>query len=210
MIVIVNYGMGNLRSIHNKLARLGIAAVVSDEAPVIEQADKLILPGVGAFAAGMRNLESHQLITVLNWKVREQRTPVLGICLGMQLFSARSEEGNANGLGWLDAETIRFDFRQSGQNLQVPHVGWNTLRQVRECHLLATVAENQRFYFSHSYHVHCYDAGDIVATSCYGYDFVSVIRRDNIYGVQFHPEKSHQRGLELVVAFVNGGQNASP
>jgi glutamine amidotransferase len=210
MIVVIDYGMGNLRSVLHKLGKIGVEAIVSSEAEAIEKAEKLILPGVGAFAAGMNNLRAHNLIPTLNKKVLDEKTPVLGICLGMQLLARRSEEGSAEGLGWIDAEVKRFDFihaqvsavEGNGSNLRVPHVGWNTITPKKESPLLAGVVPGQRFYFTHSYHVCCHNPDDVVATTHYGFDFVSAVQHENIFGIQFHPEKSHRRGLEVVKNFV--------
>lgn len=201
MVVIVDYGVGNLRSVLHKVTKAGVDAVVTSDAGEIERAEKLILPGVGAFSGGMRNLESYGLLDVLHKKVTIDRTPILGICLGMQLFAARSEEGNVQGLGWLDAEVRRFDFSGLQENLRVPHVGWNVLLPKKETPLLKGIEPDRRFYFTHSYHLVCNAAEDIVAVTHYGYDIVSIIQHDNIYGMQFHPEKSHRRGIEIVVNF---------
>jgi imidazole glycerol-phosphate synthase subunit HisH len=200
-VAIIDYGMSNLRSIQHKLARLGIQALITSAEREIKQADKIILPGVGAFAAGMGNLKKMGILPILNEMVLEKKTPFLGICLGMQLLSKRSEEGNAAGLGWLDAETRKFNFKE-GVNLPVPHVGWNTINVKKECLLLKQVTENQRFYFTHSYYVECLNPEDIVATTEYGFHFTSIIQRQNIFGTQFHPEKSHRRGMEIILDFI--------
>jgi glutamine amidotransferase len=203
MIVIVDYGMGNLRSIQYKLGKQGVDTLVSSDAIAVERADKLILPGVGAFASGMKNLERLGLLSVLNKKVMEKKSPILGICLGMQLLAKCSEEGNAEGLGWIDAQAKRFNFGiDSG--LRVPHVGWNTLDIKKDSLLLSGIAEGQRFYFTHSYYVDCADLSDVVAVTEYGIQITSVLQRDNIFGTQFHPEKSHRRGIDLILNFIRG------
>lgn len=196
-IIIVDFGMGNLRSIQYKLNKIGINAGLSSRVEDIENAERLILPGVGHFATAMDNLRKRDLIQVLNKKVLEEKTPVLGICLGMQLFSKWSEEGNAAGLGWLDAETRRFKFDDVRENMRVPHVGWNMIVPQKQHRLLASVSADQRFYFTHSFHLCCNSVSDVLATTHYGYEFVSAVQKDNILGVQFHPEKSHLRGIEL-------------
>jgi glutamine amidotransferase len=198
MITIVDCGMGNLRSIQYKLQRIEINALVTSQPKDIEKAEMLILPGVGHFASGMNNLREYGLIRILNKKVLEEKTPIMGICLGMQLLTRRSEEGDADGLGWIDAETKRF----KEINQRVPHVGWNTIIPRRESPLLAGVTAEQRFYFTHSYYVRCESEDAVLATTHYGLDFVSVVHKENIFGTQFHPEKSHRRGLELVRNFV--------
>ena len=201
MIVVVDYGLGNLGSIANMLKKIGAHAVVSSDPAVVEKADKLILPGVGAFDAGMKNLETRGLIPLLNYRVLEQKTPILGVRLGMQLLCKRSEEGQLPGLGWLDAEVIRFKFDGNIANLKIPHMGWNTLA-VRQPHpLFADLEAENRFYFVHSYHVVCADMGNVLAQTNYGFDFASAVVKDNIMGVQFHPEKSHKFGMRLYKNF---------
>ena len=201
MIVVVDYGLGNLGSIANMLKKIGAHAVVSSDPAVVEKADKLILPGVGAFDAGMKNLETRGLIPLLNYRVLEQKTPILGVCLGMQLLCKRSEEGQLPGLGWLDAEVIRFKFDGNIANLKIPHMGWNTLA-VRQPHpLFADLEAENRFYFVHSYHVVCADMGNVLTQTNYGFDFASAVVKDNIMGVQFHPEKSHKFGMRLYKNF---------
>lgn len=192
--------MGNLRSVHHKVMKAGIQAILSSRTEDVEAAEKLILPGVGAFGAGMEQLKSRGLIPVLQEKVVVDKTPILGICLGMQLFANWSEESHVKGLGWIDADVRRFNFPESAP-YRIPHVGWNTLIQVKSSPLLNHTVSNQRFYFTHSYHLCCRCEDDIVATTRYGYDFVSVIRHDNICGTQFHPEKSHRRGIEIIRNF---------
>lgn len=203
MITIIDYGMGNLRSIRSKLSMVDIDSIVSSEIEDMENADKFILPGVGNFAKGMENLRELDLVDVLNRRVVKDGVPILGICLGMQLLTKRSEEGNAIGLGWIDAETRRFDFTGLENKLRIPHVGWNTLDVKKgECLLLKDVPENYRFYFTHSFHVCSEREEDIVATTQYGYDFVSAVERKNVFGTQFHPEKSHVDGLQIIKNFV--------
>jgi imidazole glycerol-phosphate synthase subunit HisH len=200
MIVIVDYGMGNLHSVLKACRRIGAEATISSKKEDIETAEKIILPGVGHFKKGMDNLNQLGLIDVLNKKVLVEGTPVLGICLGMQLLTKRSEEGESPGLGWIDAEAIKL---KSNGFLKVPHMGWNDLESKKESDLLPTEARESSFYFVHSFCVRCNDEKDILTTTNYGEDFVSAIQKDNIYGVQFHPEKSHGSGLQLLKNFVN-------
>jgi glutamine amidotransferase len=202
MIVIVDYGMGNLGSIVNMLKKVGATATVSSDREVIERATKLILPGVGAFDHGMKNLHDLGLISVLNHKALTEKIPVLGVCLGMQLLTQKSAEGERAGLGWLAAETVKFRFDQAETRLRVPHMGWNyvTLRQNRP--IFNQVADAPRFYFVHSYYVVCHDEATILATTHYGFDFTSAVVKENIVGLQFHPEKSHKFGLRLFQNFV--------
>lgn len=206
-IVIVNYGMGNLRSIEYKLRKAEITAKISSDREVIAGADILFLPGVGHFRQGMENIKSMGLFEILNRKVIEEKTPIMGICLGVQLFSKWSEEGEADGFGWIDAVTKRFKFNDSQEQLRIPHIGWNTIKKEREDIFLEGIEPDRQFYFVHSYHVCCNDPKDILTTTFYGYDFVSSIRHGNIFGTQFHPEKSHKKGIEIVKNFVKYCKN---
>ena len=199
---IVDFGMGNLRSIQHKMLRMEIPCEVSSEPAEVARAGVLVLPGVGHFARGMANLRKLGLIELLHQKVIVEKTPVMGVCLGMQLFSKWSEEGDVEGLGWIDAVTRRFRFGAAQLHLKIPHVGWNEICPVRASPLLNEVHSRQRFYFTHSYHVVCHNQADVLATTSYGYDFVSCVEQAHIFGTQFHPEKSHRRGMELVRNFV--------
>ncbi len=200
MIVIVDYGMGNLGSILNMLKKVGAPALVSSDASEIARADKLILPGVGAFDQGMRNLAERNLTPLLNDLALQKGKPILGLCLGMQLFTRGSEEGQLPGLGWLDAETIRFRFPpESG--CKVPHMGWNTLAPCAQHPLFAGLGDEPRFYFVHSFYVSCAAPENVLAQTRYGHDFASAIGKGNILGVQFHPEKSHRFGMALLKNF---------
>jgi len=201
-IAVIDYGLGKLGSLVNMLKRLGADVATTTQAAVITKAKKLILPGVGAFDTGVKNLQESGLISLLTAKVLEEGTPILGICLGMQLLSRRSEEGNLPGLGWLDAETVRFKFDGLNAGLKIPHMGWNQLR-VRKCHpVMAGLESDSRFYFVHSYHVICANESNVLAQTTYGFDFVSAVVKDNVLGVQFHPEKSHRYGMRLLRNFL--------
>ena len=199
--MIVDYGVGNLGSIANMLRKAGVACAISSDLGAIEAADKLVLPGVGAFDNGMRNLAERGLTQLLNAQVLKHKKPVLGLCLGMQLFGRRSEEGALAGLNWLDFETIRFKLDGVNARLKIPHMGWNTLQMRRRHALLDNLGSDARFYFVHSYHVVCADQEDVMAETNYGYDFPSVVGRDNLFGAQFHPEKSHKFGMTLLRNF---------
>lgn len=200
-IVIIDYGVGNLRSVENKIRRTGLETIVSFETGIIENADKLILPGVGHFLKGMNRLKERNIIEILNKKVLEDKIPILGICLGMQLFTRFSEEGNVKGLGWLNAETVKFKLNDI-QN-KVPHMGWNSIEQKKDSLILKDIPADSFYYFVHSYHVKCNDHEDILAITNYGYEFVSAVQKDNIFGTQFHPEKSHKSGEALLRNFLN-------
>jgi imidazole glycerol-phosphate synthase subunit HisH len=200
MIVVVDAGLGNIGSVLNMLRKFGSVFMSSDDPSVIEKAGKLILPGVGSFDTGMSNLKSKGLIDILNEKVLEQGTPILGICLGMQLLTRKSEEGILQGLGWIDADTVKFKLDE--YNLKVPHMGWNVVYENKKDKLLENFHEESRFYFVHSYYATCDRAEDILLKTRYGFEFASAVNKKNIYGVQFHPEKSHKFGLQLLKNFV--------
>ena len=201
MIAIIDYGIGNLASVLNMFKKIGVRDVtITNNHKIIQEADKILLPGVGSFDAGMINLESSGLISVLNKKVLDDKVPTLGICLGMQLLTLRSEEGVKKGLGWIEAETIKFKLDPS-LKLKVPHMGWNYIHVNKE-NPLVEVNNRNRFYFVHSYHVKCFNESDSLATSNFGTDFTCMINKENIYGAQFHPEKSLKFGMKLFENFV--------
>lgn len=197
MITIVNYGMGNLGSIANMLKKIGAEASISSDPTVIAKAEKLILPGVGAFDHGMASLAQCGLLPALNESVLQRKVPIMGLCLGMQLLGSTSEEGKAAGLGWIDAETVKFRFGPEQKNMKVPHMGWNRVQIVDRPSPFKGMLPATRFYFVHSYHMVCANPADVLTMTDYGINFVSGVMRENIIGVQFHPEKSHRFGMEL-------------
>jgi glutamine amidotransferase len=199
-IVIVDYGLGNPGSILNMLRYLDIEATISDNSSVISNAKKLILPGVGSFDNGIKNLKTSGLYDVLMQKVLGQKIPILGICLGMQLMTINSEEGIENGFGWIDAVTKKFDFTPE-RGLKVPHIGWNRVNTENPNIIMYELQDISKFYFVHSYYVSCRRPHDIVCSTTFGIDFTSVFAKDNIYGCQFHPEKSHKYGMQLLKNF---------
>lgn len=200
MIVIIDYGIGNLASVLNMFKKIGVKdVVVSSNKEVIASASKLLLPGVGAFDAGMSNLENSGLVPILNRKVIEEKTPILGICLGMQLLTKRSEEGKMAGLGWIDAETIRFN-PDPTLKLKVPNMGWNYIT-VKRPNPLVDMESKNRFYFVHSYYVKCFDESQSLATSNFGGDYTCMVNKENVYGAQFHPEKSLKFGMKVLENF---------
>jgi glutamine amidotransferase len=201
MIVIIDYGLGNLGSIHNMFKKLGVDALISAEHEVIKSADKLILPGVGSFDAGMKNLEEYRLVPVLNDRVLQNEAQILGICLGMQLLGNRSEEGTKPGFGWIDAQTVRFKFDSDQKKMKIPHMGWNTVDLYQPDSLFDGLESDNRFYFVHSYHVVCTHSSNVLAQTSYGINFTSALVKNNIMGVQFHPEKSHKFGMQLLKNF---------
>jgi glutamine amidotransferase len=203
MIVIVDYGLGNLKSIHNILKKIGAESMISSDRTDIEKADRLILPGVGAYDNAINNIRSLNLLDVLNRKVILEKTPVLGICLGMQLMTSGSEEGVESGFGWIEAKTVRFEQLINGTKLRVPHMGWNNITINKGEILFNEMDQDEiRFYFVHSYYVKCFNQSDIISTTHYGVDFTSAFRKENIVGTQFHPEKSHRFGMALLRNFI--------
>ncbi|OGZ62611.1 MAG: imidazole glycerol phosphate synthase, glutamine amidotransferase subunit [Candidatus Staskawiczbacteria bacterium RIFCSPHIGHO2_02_FULL_34_10] len=200
MIAIIDYGLGNLTSVKNALDFLGIESQITNDIQKIQKADKIILPGVGAFGYGMENLKKLDLIEVLNKEVIENKKPFLGICLGMQLICKKSyEEGVFEGLGWIDAQVVRFSLE--GEKLLVPHVGWNEVRCNLSSPILTGGNKEQTFYFVHSYYVDIKDKSVVVGWCDYGSSFPAIIQKENIFAVQFHPEKSQTEGLEILRKF---------
>jgi|SRR4051812_7945346 len=200
MIAVIDYGMGNIASILNMFKRIGNREVVlTKDIRQIEKADKILLPGVGAFDNGMKNLQQSGLIPLLNKKALQDKIPVLGICLGMQLLTRGSEEGLEKGLSWVAADTKKFIFPEQ-TSLKIPHMGWNYVDVKKQSPLLNS-AGKKKFYFVHSYFVKCDQQQDVLATCNYGFDFDCILQHDNIFGAQFHPEKSHKFGMELLENF---------
>ena len=182
--------------------RLGKKSLISNNPKDILSADKLILPGVGSFDYGMEQLLESGLTDALNEKVLIQKTPLLGICLGVQLFTERSEEGNAKGLGWVKGKTIAFDKGQLDSNQKIPNMGWLDVADYKRSKLFTGMYEDPRFYFVHSYHLKIDNPDEVMVTAKYGYSFVAGIEKENILGVQFHPEKSHKYGMVILENFV--------
>ncbi len=201
MITIIDYGAGNIGSIQNMIRKIGGQAIVSSKEEDIYNAEKLILPGVGSFDYGMRQLNNSGLIESLNKKVLVDKTPILGICLGVQLFTKGSEEGDLEGLSWFDAETIKFNI-PSERKLKVPHMGWNEVVLKKESKLFTDMYDDPRFYFVHTYHLKSNSPEDVLTETTYGYNFVSALEKENIVGVQFHPEKSHKFGMKILSNFI--------
>lgn len=199
MIAIVDYDIGNLAAVENMLHRMGVVCEITANASRIEQAEKIILPGNGAFDACMRNLRASGLIQLLEQKVFTERTPLLGICVGAQMLGQGSEEGNESGLGWMDMRVRRFP---ELPGLRVPHMGWNQVTIQKISHpLMRDMEIESRFYFVHSYYMEPIRDEDVLLKAYYGIDFAAGLARNNIIGVQFHPEKSHRFGKQLLANF---------
>lgn len=201
-VTVVDYGMGNLHSILKKFSRIGAQPVVSSSPGDIRTADRLVLPGVGHFGEAMRNLAESGLRASLEEAVMVRGVPILGICLGMQLFASRSEEGDSKGLGWLQAEATRFRVSDP-VHFKVPQMGWNSVTIRKDSALTRGLPEEPEFYFAHAYHLVCRDASDVLGETNYAYSFPSAVQRKNVYGVQFHPEKSHDVGEAMLRNFVS-------
>jgi glutamine amidotransferase len=202
MIAIVDYGMGNLGSVKRKLDKIGAKSIITDSPNIICNADRLILPGVGHFAKAVNQLKEKGLWEALQHEVLDCRKPILGICLGMQLMAKYSEEGNAEGFGWFDAQVIRFQISNSIK-YKIPHTGWNHVSITKDFELFKNIDLSGGFYFVHSYHMKCNSEDDILSTTEYEYPFVSAVKKMNIVGLQFHPEKSHEAGEQLLKNIIN-------
>ncbi len=199
MITIIDYGMGNLGSIQNMFKRIKVESQITGDVSTISNAEKILLPGVGAFDSAMEKIENSGLIPILNQKALTEKVPTLGICLGMQLLTRSSEEGKRPGLGWINGRTVRFNF--TNNSLKVPHMGWNSVDVKKSSPLINKLPDQPRFYFVHSFYVSCDNDADVLTTTHYGVDFHSIIQHENIFGAQFHPEKSHKFGMKLLENF---------
>jgi glutamine amidotransferase len=202
MNLVLDIGLGNIGSLLNMFRYLGIEARGGASEADIASATRILIPGVGSFDQGMRCMEQSGVIPLLRHRVLVDGIPLLGICLGMQLLGSSSEEGTSRGLGLIPMHTVRFSFPKESSALRVPHMGWNECEPVGQGSLLDPVPAPRRFYFVHSYHVVCDDPADVSGLTHYGVPFASAIRRGNIFGVQFHPEKSHRYGMALLESFM--------
>ncbi|NOT76626.1 MAG: imidazole glycerol phosphate synthase subunit HisH [Cyclobacteriaceae bacterium] len=201
MLTIIDYGVGNLASMQNMLKKIGVPSVISSDETVIGKASKIILPGVGAFDTCVAKLTSSGLLPVLNDKAIQEKVPVLGVCVGMQLLMEGSDEGQLPGLGWIKGRIIKFNQKLIPAGLKIPHMGWTDVVPAKESKLFKEMYDHPRFYFVHSYHPSLADSSDALVHAEYGYQFVAGMERGNIAGVQFHPEKSHKFGMKLLANF---------
>jgi len=200
MITIINYGLGNLGSIFNMLKKINVRSQITSEVDEIVKSQKIILPGVGHFDRAMAKINQSCLREILDQKALIEKVPILGICLGMQLLTKSSEEGQLPGLGWIPAKTVRFNF-PSESSLKIPHMGWNLVSLATPSPLTEDFQTEHRFYFVHSYHATVEDEKYSILKTKHGYVFDSAIQNDNVFGVQFHPEKSHRFGMKLLENF---------
>jgi len=201
-IVLVDYKMGNYNSVTRSLHRIGVKSIISSDPEVILAADKIILVGVGHFQKAMENLHSLNLIDCLNKFALVQKKPILGICLGMQLMAKYGEEGDCNGLGWVDGRIKKFKVSDN-LKFKIPHTGWNQIQHQKESPIMNKIPNSTEFYFVHSYFLQSDNQDIVLNTTNYSSSFISAIQSENIYGVQYHPEKSHDQGLQLLSNFIN-------
>lgn len=203
MIAIIDYGMGNLHSIHKALEYVGGDAVITENPDDLSKAERVVLPGIGAFGDGIANLRKAGFVEALRREVLERKKPFLGICLGMQLLATRSFEfGEHEGLGFIPGEVKKFEFPEA-KRLPIPHVGWNSVAIRKEHELLKGIKNNSDFYFVHSFRYLPADQNSVIASCDYGYDFPAIVGSANIFATQFHPEKSQKDGLKLLINFLN-------
>jgi len=201
MITIINYGLGNIHAFVNVYKRLNIKTKVAHNAADLKDAKKIVLPGVGAFDYAINQLNLSGMRDELEKQVIEKKIPIVGICVGMQILAKSSEEGKLSGLGWIDGEVKLFNSDLISYKTKLPHMGWNTMKPIKKNIILNGINDNSRFYFLHSYYFSCSKNEDVVSISNYGIEYASVINRENIFGIQFHPEKSHLNGIQLLNNF---------
>lgn len=201
MITIIDYGLGNIQAFVNVYERLNIKTKIARHPEDIKDATKIVLPGVGAFDYAISQLNASGMRDELEKQVLGNKIPVVGICVGMQMLARSSDEGNLPGLGWIDGKVRLFDTSLIPYKTRLPHMGWNSIIPKNNCHLLSGLTDKSRFYFLHSYYFVCNNEENVISTTEYGITYASAVNRDNIYGIQFHPEKSHSNGIQLLHNF---------
>lgn len=203
MIAVLDYGSGNVRAFLNAYERMKIPCRAARSAADLEGAERIVLPGVGSFDTAMRQFTESGMLAPVRTRVLEQGMPLLGVCVGMQMLADRSEEGTSSGLGWISGEVRKLRAAQENSALKLPHMGWNQIECLREDALLRVLPHGGRFYFLHSYAFSCAQPSDAIALCDYGGRFTCAVRRGKIWGVQFHPEKSHDDGMTLLKTFAS-------
>jgi len=203
MIGIINYGAGNIKAFANIYTRLGLPFVFVSKVDHLKNITKIILPGVGSFDHAMQQLEKSGMLQFLDEIVIQRRVPVLGVCVGMQMLACSSEEGSRSGLGWIDGEVKKFNPSSLKNSTRLPHMGWNDIKPLKSSDLLEGLDHDARFYFLHSYYFQCQKNENILAVTDYDGEFACIVNSGNIFGVQFHPEKSHQWGIQLLKNFAD-------
>lgn len=201
MIVIVDYGMGNLMSVYRKVKQISSNVIISSNPAELKKADKIIIPGVGHFGSGVKKLKDYHLWDEINFQVINKQKLILGICLGMQLMAKSSEEGDVDGFGWIDGKIVKF-FNIDRLKYKIPHMGWNTLSSLSDSPLLKGITHDSEFYFVHSYYLPSQSDKSSIGKTEYIVEFDSVIAKDNVFGTQFHPEKSHMDGFKILKNFI--------
>ena len=203
MITIIDYGLGNIKAFVNIYDRLNIQTRIARQAEDIKNSSKLILPGVGAFDYAMSQLNRSGMRDEIEKQVLVKKIPIMGICVGMQILAKSSDEGELPGLGWIDGKVKKIESSMITDKIMLPHMGWNTIRPVNNSPLMAGFSDQSRFYFLHSYYFIANNQNDIISTTNYGFDYSSGVNYSNIFGIQFHPEKSHLNGIQLLQNFAN-------
>lgn len=201
MIGVLDYGIGNVKSVVNMIKKIGADVIILNTENEIKKVDKLIIPGVGSFDTGIRKLRESGLIDAINKHAIKDKKPLLGICLGMQILGRSSEEGSEKGLSFIPFDNVKFKFKENSN--KIPHMGWNYVTaNLKDEPLLKDLDKEQRYYFVHSFHAVCDNEDNILMKSVYGYEFIAAVKKDNIVGFQFHPEKSHRYGMAILNNFV--------